>query len=246
VGAAEALGAWVESFGAGEANSLRLLDVDLQHDATVVRALLDGEAQLFRLATAGRHFAANALGVLGVVRALGADVTLAARDMSLWQPPAGRGMREEIMLDPVEELSLTLIDDAYNANPTSMAAALEVLAASHPVDGVGRIERGRRLAVLGDMLELGADERAMHEALADLPFLAKVDMIHCVGPLMQALWQRLPAEKQGLWAETAAEMAGRIHHLIDAGDVLMVKGSLGSRVSLVVDAVRKLGHPLDG
>jgi len=243
--AARAAQARIETFGAGEGNSLRLEQVEIADDTTVGRAAIGGQVQLFRLSSAGRHFATNALGVLGVAGALGLDVTLAARDLTLWRPPAGRGTRERILLDPVEELGLILIDDAFNANPTSMKAALEVLAAARPEDGVGRVAKGRRIAVLGDMLELGPEELALHAALADLPEIERIETVHCVGPLMRALWERLPAEKQGLWCESAPEMAARIRHFIDAGDVLLVKGSKGSKVSLVVDAVRKLGHPGD-
>ncbi|SMH53963.1 UDP-N-acetylmuramoyl-tripeptide--D-alanyl-D-alanine ligase [Maritimibacter sp. HL-12] len=241
--AATRAGATSVSFGENADNSLRLLSVDLHDEATVARAVIGDEVQIFRLATPGRHFAATALGVLGVAGALGADVTLAARALGLWQPPPGRGTRETILLDPVEGLALGLIDDAFNANPTSMAAALEVLAASHPTDRQGRVSKGRRIAVLGDMLELGATETALHEGLADLPALAAADVVHCVGPRMRALWERLPAGRQGTWCETAEDLAARVRKLIDAGDVLLVKGSKGSRVSLVVDAVRKLGHP---
>jgi UDP-N-acetylmuramoyl-tripeptide--D-alanyl-D-alanine ligase len=241
--AAERAGARIECFGEGAVNTLRLVSVDLHDDSTVARAAIGGTVQLFRLATPGRHFAATALGVLGVAQALGADVTLATRALGLWQPPPGRGTSEEILLDPVEGLALTLIDDAFNANPTSMAAALEVLAASHPTDRLGRVSKGRRIAVLGDMLELGPTEAALHEGLADLPALAAADRVHCVGPRMRALWERLPAGRQGTWCEAAEDLAARAHKLIDAGDVLLVKGSKGSRVSLVVDAVRKLGHP---
>ncbi len=244
-GAASARGVSVATFGAAPGNDLILDRVDLSDDTTCARMRLGEVVQLVRLATAGRHFAMNALGVLGAVRALGADVTLAARALGDWQPPAGRGTREAIWLDPVEDLSLILIDDAFNANPTSMAAALEVLAAAHPVNDAGRVARGRRIAVLGDMLELGPDEAALHAALADLPALAALDRVHCVGPRMRALWTRLPAETQGQWSETAEGLIPRIRHLVDAGDVVLVKGSKGSYVSRVVDAVRKLGHPQD-
>jgi UDP-N-acetylmuramoyl-tripeptide--D-alanyl-D-alanine ligase len=124
-----------------------------------------------------------------------------------------------------------------------MAAAFEVLAALQPVEGVGRIVHGRRVAVLGDMLELGDDEIRLHEGLAELEHFTAADVVHCVGPRMRALWEMLPAERQGAWTETAEKMADRLRHVIDAGDVVLVKGSKGSRVSLVVDAVRKLGHP---
>lgn len=241
--AAEKAGTVVR-FGHGGRCDYRLLDVTLSGEATMVRADLPSGEQIFRLASPGRHFAANGLGALAVCAALGADVTLAARDLSLWQPPAGRGTHEEIMLDAVEELSLTLIDDAFNANPTSMAASLEVLAAATPKDGVGRITKGRRIALLGDMLELGEDEIAMHAGLIELPHFAAADVVHCVGPLMRHLWEKIPPEHQGEWCESAEDMAAMAHRLVDAGDVLLVKGSKGSKVSRVVDVVRKMSHPL--
>ena len=148
-------------------------------------------------------------------------------------------------MDPVDPaVSFDLIDDAFNANPASVAAALEVLAGTHPVDGVGRIGAGRRIAVLGDMLELGDTEADLHRALADLPAMAAIGTVHCVGPLMRHLHEALPDGRRGLWTATADEMAQRAHVLVDAGDVILVKGSKSSHVSRVVDALRKLGHPL--
>jgi UDP-N-acetylmuramoyl-tripeptide--D-alanyl-D-alanine ligase len=148
------------------------------------------------------------------------------------------------VMDIVDDhLMFDLIDDAYNANPASVAAALEVLAASHPTDAIGRVAVGRRIAVLGDMLELGAGEIAMHRDVAKLEALKNVDVVHCVGPLMQRLYEALPTSQQGEWHATASEMVARARTLVDAGDVILIKGSLGIKVSLVVDAIRKLGHP---
>ncbi|NNL46980.1 MAG: UDP-N-acetylmuramoyl-tripeptide--D-alanyl-D-alanine ligase, partial [Acidimicrobiia bacterium] len=135
---------------------------------------------------------------------------------------------------------IELIDDAFNANPTSMAAAFEVLASVPVAHDVGRIARGRRIAILGDMLELGPDEVSLHAALAEHPAMASIDRVHCVGPRMAALHAALPAEKRGLHTETAEALAAEAHHLIDAGDVVLIKGSKGSKVSLVVTAMRKL------
>jgi UDP-N-acetylmuramoyl-tripeptide--D-alanyl-D-alanine ligase len=160
--------------------------------------------------------------------------------LATWHAPAGRGLRETLVLDQIEEQGIELIDDAFNANPASMAAAFEVLAAVPVKDGVGRISRGRRIAILGDMLELGENEAAMHAALADHPAMAHVDRVYCAGPLMKNLFEALPDQKRGRWVETAAALAAEAHHLVDAGDVILVKGSKGSKVSLVVDALRKL------
>ena len=234
----------LQSFGEGGTNDHQLVHVSLTPDATICKARVAGEEQLFKIATPGRHFAMNGLAALVAARALGADTTLAARDMVNWQPPTGRGTREEITLDAPEGLTLTLIDDAFNANPTSLLASLEVLGAMQPVDGVGRIHKGRRIAILGDMLELGPEEIAQHAAIADTPFITVVDQIHCVGPRMKALWERLEGDQQGIWVDTAADMSSHIHKIVDAGDVVLVKGSKGSLVSQTVDAIRKMGQSL--
>jgi UDP-N-acetylmuramoyl-tripeptide--D-alanyl-D-alanine ligase len=92
------------------------------------------------------------------------------------------------------------------------------------------------------MLELGQDEIAMHSNFAQNHHLQSLDIIHCAGPLMRHLWDALPEEQQGQWAATAAELVPRVTRLVDAGDVVLVKGSKGSKVSLIVDAIRKLGH----
>jgi UDP-N-acetylmuramoyl-tripeptide--D-alanyl-D-alanine ligase len=142
-------------------------------------------------------------------------------------------------------MSIDLIDDAFNANPASMEAALDVLAASHPRDDVGRVARGRRIAVLGDMLELGETEAALHAALADLPAMQAIHEVHCVGPRMRALWEALPWEKRGRRVDRAEDLAQEAHRLVDAGDVVLVKGSKGSRVSLVVAALRRAGRKME-
>lgn len=232
------------AFGEGADNDAQLTSVSLIDTVTVGEARIAGHTQLFRLSSAGRHFATNAVGCLAVVQALDGDVTLAARDLTLWAPPEGRGARETILLDPVEiDQTLELLDDAFNANPTSMIASLEVLAAAKVTDGVGRVRLGRRVAFLGDMLELGPTEVADHAALAGLSWLDDIHVVHCVGPLMQALHAALPTQKRGQWFETAADAMPEIRHLVDAGDVVLIKGSKGSKVSQLVDGIRKLGHP---
>jgi UDP-N-acetylmuramoyl-tripeptide--D-alanyl-D-alanine ligase len=241
---AAGLGARVIRFGASEAAEWRLTDIQLTPDATVVKATANGEPILFKVRTPGRHFAPNALAVLAAASALGLDPTIATCDLGEWAPPAGRGTRERILLDTVEDQSFELIDDAFNANPASMAASLELLAVIPPTDGVGRVGAGRRVAILGDMLELGRTELDLHEAIARHPALSAVHTIHCVGPRMRVLHAALPPRQRGLWTETAAELVPQVRSLVDAGDIVLVKGSKGIKVSLVVDALRKLGHPV--
>ena len=224
------------SFGAA-GRDVRLKALRPTETALIVEAELDGMGLLLRLRDAGAHFAMNALGCLAVARVLGLDAALAAQALGRWRPPAGRGQRESILLDPADNARFTLIDDAFNANPASMQAALDVLGASQPGPG------GRRIAILGDMLELGPDEAAMHRALADQPALEKVTLVHCVGPRMAGLWQALPAHRRGKQMAEAVELGARAHALVRPGDVVLVKGSKGSLVSRVVDALRNLGHP---
>ncbi|MGR3756338.1 MAG: UDP-N-acetylmuramoyl-tripeptide--D-alanyl-D-alanine ligase [Tranquillimonas sp.] len=241
--AARAAGARVVTFGEGEANANRLVDVALSEDSTAASALSGETRFLLKVATPGRHFAVNALGALALVVELGADRARALCDLATWTPPDGRGRRETLVLDIVDDhLTIDLIDDAFNANPASMAAALDTLAAAQPRHGLGRVARGRRIAILGDMLELGPDEARLHADLARLPAMEAVARVHCVGPRMRALHQALPEDRRGEWTENAQILAGRAHALVDAGDIVLVKGSKGSRVSLIVDALRKLGH----
>ncbi len=240
--AAAAAGAKQVTFGTSAAADYRLTDAHITEAATIVRATRAKTPFLFKVLTPGHHFAANGLAALAVADALGLDPMIAANDLGRWAPPPGRGTRERIALDPVEDIFFDLIDDAFNANPASMAAALDVLIAAVPQDNVGRVPRGRRIAVLGDMLELGATEIALHQAIAAHPGLAALTTIHCVGPRMQSLWQMLPRSQRGEWVATAAELAPRARSLVDAGDIILIKGSKGIKTSLVVDACRNLGQ----
>lgn len=239
---ARALGARLVLFGAADSADIRLLDARISDETTVVKATRGDQPLLFKVRTPGRHFALNALGALAVAEALGADPAIAACDLGEWLPPDGRGARETILLDRVEETSFQLIDDAFNANPASMAASLDVLIAAQPQNGVGRVGQGRRIAILGDMLELGPTELDLHEAIARHPGLAAIATIHCVGPRMQALHAALPRRQRGEWVAQASDLLPRLRTLVDAGDILLVKGSKGIKVSLVVDALRKMGQ----
>jgi UDP-N-acetylmuramoyl-tripeptide--D-alanyl-D-alanine ligase len=236
----------VLGFGTATQAHHRLLSVTLHDGATVAHARAWRTPILYKVGVTGRHFAMNALIVLAVVQVLGLDRAVAIADLANWSPPEGRGTRERLVLDlAADGMSIDLIDDAFNANPESMAAALEVLAASAPRHDVGRVSRGRRIAILGDMLELGETEAALHAGLADLPAMQAIDEVHCVGPRMRALWQALPERKRGRHVATAEDLAAEAHRLIDAGDVVLVKGSKGSRVSLVVAALRRAGRTVE-
>jgi len=236
-------GARIVTFGESPGADFRLSDVSYNNGATTVQAITNGRPCLYKIGAPGRHLAVNGMAVLAAVDAVGADQVMATLDLGQWQPPQGRGARHWIALDPIEEdQRFELIDDAYNANPASMAAAFEVLAGSTPVDGLGRVKKGRRVAFLSDMLELGNDAAERHAALAQLPALKSANVVHVAGDMMHHLHKALSAEQQGEWHDSAEKLAARVHRLLDAGDVVMVKGSKGSRASLVVDAIKKLGQ----
>ncbi|SNR73949.1 UDP-N-acetylmuramoyl-tripeptide--D-alanyl-D-alanine ligase [Paracoccus sediminis] len=218
---ADGSGALVMGFGRDGA--ARLVQAKAQDGAIMCRARIGGETVDFTLQTTGTHFAMNAVGVLAALAAAGANVKDAGKRLGDWMPPAGRGAVEVLA-------GIRLIDDAYNANPTSLSAGLATLAA---------LQGGRRVAILGDMLELGADEIAMHRAMADDPAMAQVDLVHSAGPRMRHLHDALPSARRGLWAETAGELAARLDELVAPGDIVLVKGSKSSKISTVVDALRK-------
>jgi UDP-N-acetylmuramoyl-tripeptide--D-alanyl-D-alanine ligase len=235
---AQAAQARVWPFGAGS-DLARLHDMTQTESALVMRAQLGRMRLAVRLANAGAHFGMNALGCLAVAQALGLDLVRASLALGRWQPPSGRGLREEITLDAVEDLQFTLIDDAFNANPASVAAALAALAGLTPArTQSGRM--GRRVAILGDMLELGPQETALHEAISGLPAMDSVDLVHCVGPRMAALHAKLPQRKRGRHVLHADDLAKIAHLLVAPGDVILVKGSKSSFVSRVVGGLRNL------
>jgi UDP-N-acetylmuramoyl-tripeptide--D-alanyl-D-alanine ligase len=153
-----------------------------------------------------------------------------------WQPVDGRGRRERLRLSLADEHPIELIDDAFNASPTSVAASLDVLAAATPKG------RGRKVAVLGDMLELGPTGPDLHAGLATLDAMAGIDMVCTSGPLMAHLDAALPPSRRGLHTDTAEEMAHHLPGLLWPGDIVLIKSSKGSKLSLAVDALRKLGQ----
>ncbi|SDF44630.1 UDP-N-acetylmuramoyl-tripeptide--D-alanyl-D-alanine ligase [Sulfitobacter delicatus] len=220
-----------------------LTDVKVQGETTVAQADVAGAPLLYKIATPGQHFAMNALGALAISDAFGADRALAVQSLGRWTPYAGRGVREQILLDSGDtDHVLELIDDSYNANPTSVAASLAVLAGAEV--GQAPSGSGRRIAILGDMKELGPEATALHAGLADLDAMAAINHVHCIGPLMRALHDALPDQKRGTWVETSDALLETLRKDLTPGDVVLVKGSLSMKLGTIVDAIRKMGHPV--
>ena len=222
-------------FGRDAAAEARLIDCDLDATGSRIEAEILGARLSYRVGLPGSHWVANSLAVLATVAAAGADVARAADELARIEAVAGRGVRSQVDLP---EGPFTLIDDSYNANVNSMCAAFEMLgkAAVNP--------DGRRIAVLGDMLELGARAREMHLALAQPLQDAGVDLVLTCGPEMAALQNALPASMRGGHAADSSALAPIAVAALAAGDAVMIKGSLGSRMKLLVEALSNMAQDL--
>jgi UDP-N-acetylmuramoyl-tripeptide--D-alanyl-D-alanine ligase len=222
-GAAEILG-----FGTHAEADARLADCVLEARSSTVEAAVCGRVLRFRLPIPGRHWVINALGVLAAAHAAGAAVDRAAAALADLQALPGRGRRHELAW---RGGTLTVIDESYNASPASMRAALAVLAATDPGDG------GKRVAVLGDMLELGDAAESLHRELAE-SLGAEINRVFLIGDAIAALDKALPAGKRGgLWRSPEEAMPALLRFL-EPGDVVTIKGSRGVRVSRVVELLR--------
>ena len=220
----------IVSFGANKKAEARLLDISLHATCSAVHADILGHEVTYKLGMPGRNMAMNSLAVLAAASLAGADLALASLSLSQIVPAAGRGVRRVLAVPGGE---VTLIDESYNANPASMAAALSVLGQA-PVG-----PRGRRIAVLGDMLELGAAGAELHGGLNDAIKANHVDLVYCCGPLMLNLWDALSTGKRGGYADSAANLQTQVLSAVRAGDAVMIKGSFGSKMKTIVTALEK-------
>jgi UDP-N-acetylmuramoyl-tripeptide--D-alanyl-D-alanine ligase len=220
-------------FGEDEASEARLLSCRLEAEASQVEAEILGTRVAYRLTVPGRHIVQNSLAVLAAAALLGIDLHEAAASLRKVALLKGRGAR--LVIDTAQG-SFTLIDESYNASPAAMRAAIAVLGRSLPAKG------GRRVAVLGDMRELGVDADRLHAELATALAAASVDLLFCCGPHMRAL---AAAAGSGLAVEHATDSDALVPVVLNAlkpGDVVLVKGSLGSRMAPIVDALKNLAR----
>lgn len=224
-GAAASKAAHVFSFGESEAAQARLLSYDGEEH--VAEAEIFGRRLRYRIGAPGKHFAVNSLAVLTIAHVFDIDLEQAAETLADFAPPKGRGRRETLAIG---DGRLTLVDESYNANPTSMRAAFELI-------GAERSAR-RRIAVLGDMLELGPSAAELHAGLAKDLEAAGVDLLFTAGPLMARLYYAAPEHMRGAHRANAAELEEAVLFALAPGDVVMIKGSNGSRMARVVEAIR--------
>lgn len=207
----------------GERGQARLLGCASDVGGMRVKADILGTPVDCLVGAEGAHIAANVAAALAAVALVGGDVQTAAGALRDFTPLSGRGARFNV--GPVH-----VIDESYNANPASMAAALALL---------GQVQgKGRRIAVLGDMLEMGVDSLAHHAALARPIADNHVDLVFLAGPQMKALWDALPVTVRGAWAPDSGELAMVLGESLVAGDTVLVKGSNGAKMARVIDALK--------
>ena len=218
----------VVSFGEDARADARLIKASLHPECSTVQARILGTELAYKVGAPGRHLVHHSLAVLAAASLAGADLALAALALARLEPAAGRGSR--ITLETPDG-PLLLIDESYNANPASMRAALALLGQAQVGQG------GRRIAILGDMLELGPQGPELHRQLRESLLAHGVDVLFCCGVLMRSLWETLPFERRGGYAETSALLEPQVLAAIRPGDALMVKGSLGSRMGRIVKAL---------
>jgi len=236
----------VLSFGTDSLASFHAKTIQVSASVTVVDAKFKDKDILFKIMAPGHHLAMNAMGAMLVCDAAGVDLAKAAMSMAAWNLPEGRGLRWKVVLDdaptdivlPTEEF--TLVDESYNANPTSMRASFDAFALTKP--SANRLgNQGRRIVMLTDMLELGEKASEMHIELANLPIIEKFDLVYVAGPLMKEFYDALPTAKQGAWFETAEMLVAEVARYIESGDAVMVKGSKGSQAFKIAAALKRLG-----
>jgi len=215
----------VLSFGVGAGADARLVSSEPHGDGQHLVVEIGGERLHLAVGAPGGHIASNATAALLAARELGADLKIAAGALANFTALKGRGAR-------FAAGGIEVIDESYNANPASMAAALTVL---------GELSvkpPGRRIAVLGDMLELGDDAASLHRALARDIARGRADLVFLCGPHMAALWEALPAQCRGAYAETSSALAPELTGNLRAGDAVLVKGSFGSRMAVIIEVLK--------
>ncbi|MGN6365516.1 UDP-N-acetylmuramoyl-tripeptide--D-alanyl-D-alanine ligase [Asticcacaulis taihuensis] len=228
---ARGAGALIAAFGEHNGVDAQLIEHRVNGDRASVAARFHGRDIIFSLAHTGRHQAINALATLLMLEALDVDLDTSLLALESFAALDGRG---KVTRKAFKGAEITLIDESYNANPVSMRATLESLGTQpKPADS-------RKIVVLTDMLELGSEEAALHAGLAAVIEAQDIDRVYLAGLLMKNLWNALPLPLRGAYAETAAELAPRLIEGLQGGDVVMVKGSNGSKAGLIAKTLLAL------
>ncbi len=220
----------IATFGRMGAANAQAERVAAQTGCTSISGHVFDHRITYKVGAPGEHLVTNSLAVLAAVAELGGDLARAGMALAAFRAPKGRGQQATLRLP---DGRATLIDESYNANPASMRAALRLLKET-PIE-----RNGRRIAVIGDMLELGEAEGQLHAALRGPVAESGADLVYCVGPRMHALWDLLPKHLRGAYSEESASLKPLLVEDIRPGDVIMIKGSLGTRMGPLVEALKR-------
>jgi UDP-N-acetylmuramoyl-tripeptide--D-alanyl-D-alanine ligase len=221
-------------FGEKAGSDARLVSIEETEGGTTIEADIFGRSCKLRIGAPGLHMALNAVATLAAVAEVDADVAAAGAALAAFEPLKGRGARLEVERGGSK---IAIIDESYNANPASMRAAIALLGSARVAN------RGRRIAVLGDMLEMGPQGAALHAALARDIDSARVDSVFACGSQMAHLFEALPQSRRGGYGRTSEDIAPLLTAALHDGDVVLVKGSLGSRMAVIMDALRSSARP---
>ena len=232
-------GSNVISFGDDENSDMRISTLEVLGNS-ITSTIVDQKQKSWNLnlKTAGKHYMKNAAALLALVFSLKLNPSKAIFALESWSPLAGRGQVLEIEVKHSNyKISIYLIDESYNANPGSVKSSLETLASIYSYRK-SKYKYNRRIAVLGDMLELGFFEVDEHVNISRFARLDKIDKIYCVGSRMRKLYDVLPSLKQGFWTETAEEMQHILVNKLKDGDIVMIKGSFSIGMNTIVNKLK--------
>ena len=209
------------TYGTHSDCDFRLLSYEAETHRVTVNA--QGQKLTYQLDAGGKHIAINSLAVLATVSALNLPLAPAIKQLAKFQALAGRGSEKPLH---VQGRKIMMIDDAYNANPGSMAAALEKLSETQT--------SGRRIAVLGEMAELGSNAERYHTELAALINHSKIERVYLSGEAYNACWQLLEQDRKGGYVTTHLALKPLLLETLQDGDVILLKGSHSTRIHELV------------
>ncbi len=211
------------SFGSKAGADYQLKQYSEKDSKAEIKSNLEKKVFNYKLGICGKHQAINSLAVLAAVRFVGADIKKAGHNLTKCQAKPGRGKISKIRIG---KKNITVIDDCYNASPASVSAAL---------DKFGSMQvRGRKLAVLGDMFELGSNAPSLHKNISEKIIANNINQLFVAGNLMLNLYKAVPESIRGGHAVDSTSLASLLKKALQDGDVLLVKGSRGMKMENVI------------
>ena len=215
--------------------------LNIKNHSLEVKVIQGSRKFKFELNSLGQHFASNGLAAVATVSLIGADKNIAIKQLRNWLPMEGRGQHIEVNVNKGSSAYyFDLIDDSYNSNPTSLRAGFKLLDSLWISKKVLNQDKGRKIAILGDMLELGPDEIKIHRSIASWDEIRGIKKFYLVGELMKSLFEALPSDGNKFWFSSSDELNKIIAEEISMADVILVKGSKSSNMGKVVSKLKSI------